>query len=85
MLEGDRRNCSSKIVLTLKFASALTSESELKNIILAAFRFFAFLHSQGQTETRALRRGMSVLPPGAEMCMTGRFAPKAADQKRPLV
>ena len=31
----------------------------------------------GQTETRALPRGMSVLPPGAEMCMTGRFAPEA--------
>ena len=30
----------------------------------------------GQTETRAHRRGMSVLPPGADMSMTGRFAPK---------
>jgi hypothetical protein len=29
----------------------------------------------GQTETRAHRRGMSVLPPGADMSMTGRFAP----------
>ena len=35
----------------------------------------------GQTETRALRRSMSVLPPGAEMCVTGRFAPQAADEK----
>jgi hypothetical protein len=26
---------------------------------------------------QALRRGMSVLPPGADMCMTGRFAPGA--------
>jgi len=24
---------------------------------------------------------MSVLPPGAEMCVTGRFAPQAADEK----
>jgi hypothetical protein len=31
----------------------------------------------GQTETRAHRRGMSVLPPGADMSLTGRFAPKA--------
>jgi len=26
---------------------------------------------------------MSGLPPGADMSMTGRFAPQAADQKRP--
>jgi hypothetical protein len=32
----------------------------------------------GQTETRAHRRGMSVLPPGADIFMTGRFAPEAA-------
>ena len=32
----------------------------------------------GQTETRARQRGMSVLPPGADMSMTGRCAPKAA-------
>ena len=31
----------------------------------------------GQTETRALRRSMSVLPPGADMSMTDRFAPEA--------
>jgi len=37
MLEGDRRNYSSKTVLALKIASAFTSESELKNVILAAF------------------------------------------------
>ena len=28
--------------------------------------------------SRALRRDMSVLPPGADMTMTGRFAPEAA-------
>ena len=32
----------------------------------------------GQTETRAFRRSMSVLPSRAEMCMTGRLAPEAA-------
>jgi len=40
-LEGDRRNYSSKTVLALKFASAFTSESELRNVILASiFRVF---------------------------------------------
>jgi hypothetical protein len=29
----------------------------------------------GQTETRAHQCGMPVLPPGANMTMTGRFAP----------
>jgi hypothetical protein len=29
----------------------------------------------GQTETRAHRSGMCVLPPGADMSMSGRFAP----------
>ena len=35
----------------------------------------------GQTETRALRRSMSVLPPGAEMCMTG---PLCAEKRLPF-
>jgi hypothetical protein len=35
------------------------------------------MSEMGQTETRAHRRGMSVLPPGADMSMTGRFAPGA--------
>jgi hypothetical protein len=31
-----------------QFASEFSLEVELKNIILVAFRFFEFLHSQGQ-------------------------------------
>ena len=34
---SDRRSYSSKNVLTLKLASILNSENELKNVILAAF------------------------------------------------
>jgi hypothetical protein len=49
--EGDRRNYSSKAVLALKLASEINSESELKNQILAPFRSFAFLHSQGHKPT----------------------------------
>jgi hypothetical protein len=36
------------------------------------------MYVQGQTETRAHRRGMSILSPGADMSMIGRFAPAAA-------
>jgi hypothetical protein len=46
--DGDRRSYSSKTVLALKRASVLNSESELKNVILTAFRSLAFSHSQGQ-------------------------------------
>jgi hypothetical protein len=55
-------------------------EVELDNIILVLFRFFEFLHSQGQSETQAHRPGMTVLSPGMDMSMTGRFAPEAAGQ-----
>jgi hypothetical protein len=37
-------------------------EVELKNIILVAFRFFEFLHSQGQNRKRPHLNGKSVLP-----------------------
>src|SRR5258705_2058496 len=50
-LNRDRRSYSSKTALGLQFESAFNLEIELKNVILAAFRLFAFLHSQGQTRT----------------------------------
>jgi hypothetical protein len=48
-LDGNRRSYASKTVLVLKLESALNSKDELKNVILAAFRSFAFLHSQGHS------------------------------------
>ena len=39
-----RRNYSSKTVSGIQFASALKLKIELKNVILVAFRIFAFLH-----------------------------------------
>jgi len=42
----DRRNYSSKTVFVARLASEFKLEVELKNIILVAFRFFEFLHSQ---------------------------------------
>jgi hypothetical protein len=49
-LNRDRRSYSSKTALVAQLASEFNLEVELKNIILIAFRFFEFLHSQGQTE-----------------------------------
>jgi hypothetical protein len=43
-LNRDRRSHSSKAASGLQFASAFNLEIELKNVILVAFRLFAFLH-----------------------------------------
>jgi hypothetical protein len=78
--EGDRRSYSSKTVLALKLAGVLNSENELKNVILAVFRFFAFLHSQGQTRKSSWPAPTSALPPKADSSRTSgrvRFVPKA--------
>jgi hypothetical protein len=66
-LNRDRRNYSSKTALVAQLASEFNLEVELKNIILVAFRFFEFLHSQGQTETLGRVRDWSVHPPTADM------------------
>ena len=61
-LNRDRRNYSSKTALVAQLASEFNLEVELKNIILVAFRFFEFLHSQGQNRKRPHLNGKSVLP-----------------------
>ncbi|WP_143199988.1 hypothetical protein, partial [Bradyrhizobium sp. NAS80.1] len=48
-LERDRRSYSSKAVLALKLARRFNLDDELKNVILAVSRSFAFLHSQGHS------------------------------------
>jgi hypothetical protein len=62
-LNRDRRSYSSKTALGLQFASAFNLEIKLENVILVAFRLFAFLHSQGQTRTSTRATEMSALPP----------------------
>ena len=42
--DGDRRSYSSKTALTVKRASELNLPNDPKNVILAAFQSFAFLH-----------------------------------------
>jgi hypothetical protein len=53
-------------------ASKFNLEAELKNIILVAFRFFEFSHSQGQKRKSACLNGMSGLRPKADIRRTGR-------------
>src|SRR5258705_13738584 len=52
-LGGDSRSYSFKAVLAVKLASAFDLENKIMNVILAVFRSFAFLHSQGRTLTAA--------------------------------
>jgi hypothetical protein len=63
MLNRDRRKHSSKTVLVVQLASDFNLEVELKHIILIAFRFFEFLHSQGQKRKSRPCGGMSASPP----------------------
>jgi adenylate cyclase len=60
-LNRDRRNYSSKTALVAPLASRFNLEVELKNIILVAFRFFEFSHSQGQNRKSRPCGGMSAL------------------------
>jgi hypothetical protein len=60
-LNRDRRSYSSKTTLVAHLASEFNLEVELKNIILVAFRFFEFLHSQGQKRLGPRNRTTSAL------------------------
>jgi len=60
--DGDRRSYSSKTVVTVKLASELNFKNELKNVILAACRSFAFLHSQVITGNALIERKILLSP-----------------------
>jgi len=53
----------SKTVSGIQFENTFDLEIELKNVILVEFRFFAFLHSQGQNLKSAFVIARSALPP----------------------
>jgi len=55
--------------LVAQLASEFNLEVELKNIILVAFRFFEFLHSQGQSEKSGRSTGKSALPQTPDMAL----------------
>jgi hypothetical protein len=59
---GERRSYSSETALGFQLASVFNLKSELKNLILVAFRSFAFLHSQGQSRHFGRRPTTSGLP-----------------------
>jgi hypothetical protein len=70
-------------VLRLEPLAVVNAELLFSNIKIGRERTRSALSltaALGQTETRAHRRGMSVQPPGADMSMTGLFAPIADDQ-----
>src|ERR1700694_1721751 len=76
-----KRSYSSKTVSGIQFENTFDLEIELKNVILVAFQFFAFSHSQGQFRKSALVTARSALPPGADIVSLAthvRFAPTAA-------
>ena len=50
-LDRYRRTYSSKAVLALKLESAFNSKTKRKNVVLSAFRSFAFSQSQGHLWT----------------------------------
>ena len=66
-LNRDRKNYSSKTDLVARLASEFNLEVQLKNIILVAFRFSQFLHTQGQTQKSGYSIGRSALPRMTEM------------------
>jgi hypothetical protein len=61
---------SSKTALVVQHAIEFNLEVELKNIILVAFRYFEFLHSQGQSRKSRHVRAMSVSLSGADFVQT---------------
>jgi hypothetical protein len=69
-LGGDRTNYSLKTNFAINRASVLNLENELKNVILAEFRSFAFSHSQGHKA--AIRTG------GDDFCSAPDSRPAAA-------
>jgi hypothetical protein len=53
-MSANRRSYLSKTVSGIQFENTFDLEIELKNVILVAFRFFSFLHSQGQNRKSLL-------------------------------
>jgi hypothetical protein len=71
LLDDDRRSYSSKTALGHQLAIAFNFKIELKNVILVAFRTFAFLHSQGHSRHFAGLPITSGLPLEADIVRAG--------------
>jgi hypothetical protein len=73
LLDDDRRSYSSKTALGHQLAIAFNFKIELKNVILVAFRTFAFLHSQGQSRHFERPTITSGLPPQTDINRPARL------------
>ena len=74
-LNRDRRSHLSETALVAQLASEFNLAIELKKIILLAFRFFEFSHSQGQTRTSSRSRTTSASLIGRLRSSTFRLSP----------
>jgi hypothetical protein len=71
-----RRSHSSKTVSGIHFENTFDLEIELKNVILVAFRFFAFSHSQGHSRPVRADSGSTDVrhaPIATEFCAAEQF------------
>ena len=75
-LKRDRISYSSKTALVVQHAIEFNLEVELKNIILVAFRYFEFLHSQGQSRHFDRAPTTSGRPQLADILKVIRHVPK---------
>ena len=66
-LKRDRIGYLSKTALVVQHAIEFNLEVELKNIILVAFRYFEFLHSQGHSRRFRDVGCESALPPRTDI------------------
>jgi len=72
-LKRDRISYSSKTALVVQHAIEFNLEVELKNIILVAFRYFEFLHSQGQKRRSDRGPATSGLPQSTDIVIPSRL------------
>jgi hypothetical protein len=80
--DGDR-SYSSNTVVTVKLAGELNFNDKLQNLILAAFRSFAFLHSQGQNRTSPLESEAICLT-SIELCERDQLSVPPNDLRPPF-
>src|SRR5450755_4593448 len=75
-VKRDRISYSSKTALVVQHAIEFNLEVELKNIILVAFRYFEFLHSQGHSRHDDRAPMTSGLPRQADIFSVQRHVSK---------
>src|SRR4029077_18077853 len=82
-LNRDRRIYSSKTAFVAQLASEFNLAIKLKKIILFAFRFFEFVHSQGQKRKSRPCGGMICFYPVSRHRQAVSACPKTCTQPDP--